>query len=86
MFLNTDHSGLNKFSGRNEENFLLVGPEIERMVEEAPQRIEARYTCTVHLLYTSIFSSFADYLTFKKHTPWIPGKRKSPKTADMITR
>lgn len=56
MFLNTDHSGLNKFSGPNDENFLLVGPEIVRMVEEAPQRIETRYRCTVHLLYFSKFS------------------------------
>ena len=51
MFLNTDHSGLKKINGPSDENFLLVGPEIERMVEEAPQRIEARYRCTVHLLY-----------------------------------
>ena len=50
MFLNTDHSGLNKFSGPKDENFLLVGPEINRMVNEAPQKIKERYACEVHLL------------------------------------
>ncbi|EON65753.1 hypothetical protein W97_04992 [Coniosporium apollinis CBS 100218] len=33
MFLNTDHSGLNKFSGMDDENFALLLPEIRRMVE-----------------------------------------------------
>ena len=32
MFLNTDHSGLNKFSGMLDENFALLLPEIQRMV------------------------------------------------------
>jgi hypothetical protein len=36
MFLNTDHSGLNKFSGGDDENFVLVVSEIQRMVEEGP--------------------------------------------------
>ena len=49
MFLDTDHSGLNKFSGRNDENFLLMWPEIDRMVKAAPQPIEKRYACTILL-------------------------------------
>ena len=43
MYLNTDHSGLNKYSGSNDENFVLVQAEICRMFQEAPQTIEARY-------------------------------------------
>lgn len=86
MFLDTDHSGLNKFIGPSDENFLLVGPEIERMVEEAPQRIEARYRCTVHLLYTPEISSLKDPLISVKYTPWVPEKHKDKKTAEMTRR
>ena len=43
MYLNTDHSGLNKYSGFNDENFVLVQAEIRRMFQAAPQTIEARY-------------------------------------------
>jgi hypothetical protein len=32
--LDTDHFGLNKFSGKDDENFKLVLPEIRRMVEK----------------------------------------------------
>ena len=52
IYLTTDHSGLNKFRGPEDENFLLVRPEIQRMVQTAPQTIKERYHCTVHLLYT----------------------------------
>ncbi|KAM0130833.1 hypothetical protein ACHAO1_007614 [Botrytis cinerea] len=34
IFLNTDHSGLNKFSGEGDENFTLLLPEIQRMVRD----------------------------------------------------
>ena len=37
MFLNTDHSGLNKFSGYDDPNFKLVRSVIEKMVWEIPQ-------------------------------------------------
>ncbi len=43
MYLNTDHSGLNKFFGSNDENFILVQAEIRRIFQEAPQTIEALY-------------------------------------------
>ena len=43
MYLNTDHSGLNKYFGSNDENFILVQAEICRMFQAAPQTIEARY-------------------------------------------
>ncbi|MCJ1468862.1 hypothetical protein MMC07_007492 [Pseudocyphellaria aurata] len=42
IYLTTDHSGLNKFHGTDDENFCLVRPEIQRMVQDAPQKIEAR--------------------------------------------
>ena len=60
MYLNTDHSGLNKFRGPDDENFLLVWPEIDRMVQNAPQRIEESYTCRVQLLYTLNFSNSSE--------------------------
>ena len=43
MFLDTDHSGLNKFSGEGDENFALVLPEIRRMVEEGPSIVAKRH-------------------------------------------
>ena len=43
IFLNTDHSGLNKFSGVDDENFALVLPEIRRMVEEGPSIVAERH-------------------------------------------
>ena len=57
IYLATDHSGLNKFRGPEDENFLLMRPEIQRIVQSAPQRVEERYRCTVFLLFTpdSIF-------------------------------
>jgi hypothetical protein len=43
IFLNTDHSGLNKFSGEDDENFKLVLPEIRRMVEDGPSIVTERH-------------------------------------------
>ncbi len=43
MYLNTDHSGLNKYFDSNDENFVLVQAEICRMYHAALQTIEARY-------------------------------------------
>ncbi len=51
--LNTDHSGLNKFDGPEDENFLMVLPEIQRMVQAAPQKVEERYRGTVRPLIPS---------------------------------
>ena len=76
MYLNTDHSGLNKFRGRADENFLLVWPEIDRMVKNAPQRIEERYACRLQLLYTLNFMLFKTSLTIMKHTSRLPKNRK----------
>jgi hypothetical protein len=41
--LDTHHSGLNKFSGIDDENFRLVLPEIRRMVEDGPKIVAKRY-------------------------------------------
>ncbi len=45
MYLTTDHSGLNKFHGLEDENFQLVLPEIQRMVQAAQMTIEGRFKC-----------------------------------------
>lgn len=43
MFLSTDHSGLNKFDGLQDENFALLVPEIKRMVKGAPSIVADRF-------------------------------------------
>lgn len=45
MYLSTDHSGLNKFHGFEDENFQLVLPEIQRMVQAAQITIESKVEC-----------------------------------------
>jgi hypothetical protein len=44
--MNTDHSGLNKFSGNDDENFALLLPEIRRMVKNSPLVVADRYRKT----------------------------------------
>lgn len=41
--LDTDHSGLNKFSGEDNVNFKRVLPEIRRMVEGGGSIVTERY-------------------------------------------
>ena len=41
--LDTNHSGLNKFSGEDDKNFRLVLPEIRRMVEGGGLIVTERY-------------------------------------------
>jgi len=41
--LDTDHSGLNKFSGEDDVNFKRVLPEIRRMVEGGGSIVTGRY-------------------------------------------
>ena len=50
IYLTTDHSGLNKFCGPEDENFVLVRREIQRLVRRAPQRIAERNRCTAIFL------------------------------------
>ena len=38
----TDHSGLNQLHGVEDENFCLVRPELQRMVQTAPSITEAK--------------------------------------------
>ena len=42
IYLTTDHSGLNKFHGYEDENFQLVIPEIQRMAQTAQISIESQ--------------------------------------------
>ena len=63
IYLNTDHSGLNKFRGLEDENFVLVCPEIQRLVRTAPQRIAERNRCTaLSLMFIQIQRGFAHSL------------------------
>ena len=48
IYLTTDHSGLNKYHGLDDENFQLVLPEIQRMVQAAPMAIESQFQCMSH--------------------------------------
>lgn len=41
--MDTDHSGLNKFSGKDDENFILLLLEIHRMVKGSPLVVADRY-------------------------------------------
>jgi hypothetical protein len=43
MFLDADHSGLNKFSREDDDNFKLVLPEIRRMVNDSASIVATRY-------------------------------------------
>ena len=45
MYLSTDHSGLNKFHGLEDENFQLVLPEIQRMIQAAQITIANQFEC-----------------------------------------
>ena len=86
MYLNTDHSGLNKFRGPDDENFLLVWPEIDRMVQNAPQRIEERYTGRVQLLYILNLLLFSASLIRVKNTSRVPKNHKDNNTAQIARR
>ena len=86
IYLNTNHSGLNKFRGPNDENFLLVRPEIDRMVKNAPQRIVERYTCRVQIRYSLNIFLFKAPLTIVKHTSQVPKIHKDNNIAYMTSR
>ena len=54
MYLSTDHSGLNKFHGFEDENFQLVLPEIQRMAHAAQMTIKSQFEC----MFPSVTSHF----------------------------
>ena len=58
MYLTTDHSGLNKFDRVEDENFVLVLHEIQRMVQIAPQKIKERYQCMAYFFSSKPDSVF----------------------------
>jgi hypothetical protein len=43
MYMDADHSGLNKFSGCDDKNFVLLLPELRRMVENSGSVVADRY-------------------------------------------
>jgi hypothetical protein len=43
MYMDADHSGLNKFSGCDDSNFMLLLPELRRMVENSRSVVADRY-------------------------------------------
>ena len=47
--LDTDHSGLNKFSGEDDVNFKRVLPEIQRMVKGGASIVTERYRANSRL-------------------------------------
>ncbi|KAI1117128.1 hypothetical protein F5Y14DRAFT_19005 [Nemania sp. NC0429] len=47
IYLDTDHSGLGKFHGTDDENYMLLLPEIRSMVERAPSAMASRQSTTV---------------------------------------
>ncbi len=63
IYLTIDHSKLNKFRDLEDENFLLMQLEIQRMIQTTSQRIKKRHYCTIHLLYTRtcILQSFFNF-------------------------
>jgi hypothetical protein len=52
LYLDTDHSGLNKFSGFDDENFKLVSLGLKALSKDASIIVEQRNKCT-----RSIFES-----------------------------
>lgn len=69
IYLATDHSGLNKFHGPEDENFCLVRPEIQRMVQTALQKIETRYRCMRFFFHVQLVIFVEAPLTSRKRTP-----------------
>jgi hypothetical protein len=43
MYMDADHSGLNKFSGHDDSNFMLLLPELRRMVDNSGSVVADRY-------------------------------------------
>ncbi len=82
IYLSTDHSGLNKFHGAEDENFLLVRPEIQRMFQIASRRIEESNHCTIYRLYTLELMFLKATLTSLKHTRWVPKIHEDKKMAN----
>ena len=64
IYLTTNHSRLNKFHDFENENFLLMQSEIQRIVQTTSQKIKKRYHCTIHFLFIwlHVLQSFSDFL------------------------
>jgi hypothetical protein len=57
MYMDADHSGLNKFSGHDDSNFALLLPELRRMVENSGSVVADRHRskgkATIRMLWLS---------------------------------
>lgn len=51
IYMDADHSGLNKFSGQEDRNFKLLLPEIQRMVKYSPSAVADRHRTKGRLLH-----------------------------------
>ena len=71
MYLTTDHSGLNKFHGLDDENFQLLLPEIQRMADAAQTTTEGRFKC-MPSPSPSHFFAFSVKLISLQLLPWSP--------------
>lgn len=60
MYLSTDHSGLNKFHGLEDENFQLVLPEIQRMIQVAQITIANQFECNSPSIPSQVLVFSAD--------------------------
>ena len=56
IYLTTDHSGLNKFHGLEDENFQLVLPEIQRMVQAAQTKVESKFQSMSSFVFSDLLS------------------------------
>lgn len=62
MYLTTDHSGLNKFHGLEDENFQLVLPELQRMVQACQMALESEPPCMFPFFFLHFLVSSAQYI------------------------
>ena len=71
MYLDTDHSGLNKFSGEDDPNFRIVSSAIKKMVSEArlpglrgpPKDVSANIIWLVPHVVNNLFTGRTETLT-----------------------
>jgi hypothetical protein len=43
MYMDADHSGLNKFGGVDDRNFMLLLPELQNMIKNGSSMVAERY-------------------------------------------
>jgi hypothetical protein len=61
MYMDADHSGLNKFSGPDDKNFKQLLPELQRMAKESASVVGKRYRSKSKLQLSGPSASFAQH-------------------------